>query len=134
MAEIPRENKISGCDGSELAVYLFHQGTNFRAYEYLGAHPVEGGFVFRVWAPNAAAVAVTGDFDDWRGTLEMRRVSEGGLWEAVGIGGEFCRGARYKYLITAADGRRLYKADPYASTAEVRPGTASRIMGDIRFK
>ena len=129
MAEIPSENKISGCDGSELAVYLFHQGTNFRAYEYLGAHPVEGGFVFRVWAPNAAAVAVTGDFDDWRGTLEMRRVSEGGLWEAVGIGGEFCRGARYKYLITAADGRRLYKADPYAFAAECPPATASLMYG-----
>ena len=46
---------------AELPVYLFHQGTNFRAYEYLGAHPTDGGFVFRVWAPDAEAVAVTGD-------------------------------------------------------------------------
>ncbi len=114
---------------AELPVYLFHQGTNFRAYEYLGAHPIDGGFVFRVWAPDAAAVAVTGDFDGWQGTLAMTRISEGGVWEAEGKGEGFHRGARYKYLITAADGRRLYKADPYAFAAECPPDTASLMYG-----
>lgn len=74
---------------AELPVYLFHQGTNFRAYEYLGAHPIDGGFVFRVWAPDAAAVAVTGDFDGWQGTLAMTRISEGGVWEAEGMARAF---------------------------------------------
>ena len=114
---------------AELPVYLFHQGTNFRAYEYLGAHPIDGGFVFRVWAPDAAAVAVTGDFDGWQGTLAMTRISEGGVWEAEGKGEGFHRGSRYKYLITAADGRRLYKADPYAFAAECPPDTASLMYG-----
>ncbi len=113
----------------DVPAYFFHQGTSARAYEYLGAHTIPGGFVFRVWAPNAAAVAVTGDFDDWQGTLAMTRVSEGGVWEAVGTGEGFSRGERYKYLITAADGRRIYKADPYAFAAECPPGTASIMYG-----
>ena len=121
--------KSAAGNGSDLPVYLFHQGTNFRAYEYLGAHPADGGFVFRVWAPNAAAVAVTGDFDGWQGTLAMTRISAGGVWEATGVGDGFVRGAKYKYLITAADGRKLYKADPYAFAAECPPGTASLMYG-----
>lgn len=114
----------------DVPAYFFHQGTNSRAYNYLGAHAIPGGYVFRVWAPNAAAVAVTGDFDGWAGTLAMQRITEGGIWECRGIGDGFCRGAKYKYLITTADGRRLYKADPFAFYSECPPATAS-IMWDI---
>jgi len=53
----------------ELPAYLFHQGTNYRSQEFLGAHPIHRGrgyaTVFRVWAPNAAAVSVVGDFNAW---------------------------------------------------------------------
>lgn len=117
-------------DGENVPAYFFHQGTNSRAYDYLGAHEIPGGYVFRVWAPNAAAVSVAGDFDGWVGALSMQRITEGGIWEARGIGDGFCRGARYKYIITAADGRRLYKADPFAFYSECPPGTAS-VMWDI---
>lgn len=120
-------------DGENVPAYFFHQGTNSRAYDYLGAHEIPGGYVFRVWAPNAAAVAVAGDFDDWTGALSMQRITEGGIWEARGIGDGFCRGAKYKYLITAADGRRLYKADPFAFCSECPPGTAS-VMWDIPMR
>ena len=50
---------------NDMAEYLFHQGTNYRAYEYLGAHKTDDGYVFRVWAPNADKVFLAGDFNDW---------------------------------------------------------------------
>ena len=66
-----------------MAVYLFHQGTNFQAYDYLGAHKTKNGMVFRTWAPNAEAVFVTGDFNGWSKDNPMTRISKEGLWEAV---------------------------------------------------
>lgn len=113
---IDREN------GTELAEYFFHQGTNYRAYEYLGAHREnDGNVVFRVWAPSAESVFLTGDFCDWRPELEMERVTDSGVFE--------CRykaenGFKYKYVIRR-DGRDLYKADPYGSFCECPPNTAS---------
>ena len=50
---------------NDMAPYLFHQGTNYYAYDYLGVHKTDEGFVFRVWAPNADAIMLTGDFNDW---------------------------------------------------------------------
>ncbi|MCQ2354740.1 MAG: 1,4-alpha-glucan branching protein GlgB [Clostridia bacterium] len=111
----------------DFAAYLFHQGTNFSAYEYLGVHRTQSDdgvkLIFRVWAPNAAAVSVTGDFDMWRGENPMSRVTDAGVWEAVLP--DMPDGTRYKYLITASDGMRLYKADPYAFACELPPETAS---------
>lgn len=112
-----------------IAAYLFHQGTNYEAYRYLGAHPdtQEGvpGVVFRAWAPNAKAVEVVGDFNDWAETgAPMGRISENGLYET------FVPGVKvydnYKFIITTANGRRLYKIDPYAFHFETRPGTAAK--------
>ncbi len=108
----------------DLAAYLFHQGTNFKAYEYMGAHRTPNGFVFRVWAPNASAVYVVGDFNSWGRSTPCSRITDGGIWEAhIGKDG-FGEGSRYKFLIENG-GREIYKADPYAFAAETPPMTAS---------
>ena len=108
--------------------YLFGQGTHYDIYKKLGAHPsaqdgTEGTY-FAVWAPHAAAVHVVGTFNGWNEESHpLERVGDVGIFAGYfpGVG----TGELYKYLITAEDGRKLYKADPYASQAELRPGTAS---------
>ncbi len=118
---------------SEADQYLFAQGTHYDIYKKLGAHlSVEDGkegVLFAVWAPNAADVHVVGSFNGWNETANpMNKLGEGGIWSLfipdVGIG------SMYKFLITAQDGRKLYKADPFANYAEYRPGTAS-IVTDL---
>ena len=115
----------------------FFGGTSCEAYRYLGAHCTrqegEDGYVFRVWAPNAARVSVTGDFCAWdEGAFLMAR-SEHGLWE------RFIPGLKqfdaYKYAVTSAQGKTVLKADPYAFHAETRPGTASKLydLPDYRW-
>ena len=110
---------------TDMAPYFFHQGTNFHAADYLGAHPIEGGYVFRVWAPNAQHVAVVGDFCSWDEGVPMTRITEGGIWEACVA--EARNGQLYKFRIVTADGRWIYKSDPYARAMECPPATASRL-------
>ena len=64
------------------APYLFHEGTNYRAYEYMGCHRDKNGYVFRVWAPNADKAFVTGLFNGWSEDCPMSRVDDAGIWEA----------------------------------------------------
>lgn len=98
--------------------YLFHEGKNYRAYEFLGVHRAEKGYLFRAWAPRAVSVSVAGDFNDWDAqALPMRRLpDDDSIWEAV------CEDARrgdlYKFVITTDQGGTLYKADPYAFASE----------------
>ncbi|MCQ2427956.1 MAG: 1,4-alpha-glucan branching protein GlgB [Clostridia bacterium] len=110
-----------------LPSYLFHQGTNCRAYEYMGVHRIGDRTVFRVWAPNAAEVAVCGSFCSWdpSAASAMSRITEGGIWELVTDG--LPDGTSYKYLITASDGRKFWKSDPYAAAMEAPPEAASVI-------
>ena len=124
---------------TELDMYLFGQATHYDIYKKLGAHPAEirkkKGILFDVWAPHAAEVYVIGTFNDWNETANpMRRLEPAG----IGIYETFIPKAKlgdlYKYLIITPDGRKLYKADPYANYAEVRPGTASRIADIEHFK
>lgn len=111
----------------ELPVYLFHQGTNSHAWELLGAHRSPGGkTTFCTWAPHAAAVSVVGDFNGWDPAAHpMRRLNSEGLWSAtIEHTGEYdC----YKYAVTAADGRLLYKSDPYAFHTQTPPENASKV-------
>ena len=109
-----------------LAAYLFHQGTNYHSYDYLGAHYEEtaGGFVFRVWAPNADAVFVVGNFNGWAESMPMSRISDGGIWEYVDREGIAKPYSLYKYKIRSG-ARELYKADPYGFYCEKPPETAS---------
>lgn len=113
---------------SEADQYLFAQGTHYDIYKKLGAHLSEEngvkGIFFAVWAPNATQVYVIGSFNDWNEISHpMDRLEGVGIWTLfVPHVGE---GEMYKFLITAQDGRKLYKADPFANYAEYRPGTAS---------
>ena len=113
-------------------LYLFHEGTNAKAYEYLGSHSKGGSAVFRVWAPNAQWVGVAGDFNGWQaGNAPMQKISDG-VWECRIEGAK--RYDAYKYLITAPDGHSFYKADPYAFHCETRPGTASKFYDLPEFE
>ena len=115
---------------SEFDLYLFHQGTNYHAQEMLGAHFIEQngrrGVRFTVWAPNANAVSVVGDFNDWSVLVNpMSRIGDGEIWETFveGLG----EGETYKYAIEPQwGGPRIMKADPYGFYAEKKPQTASR--------
>lgn len=113
-------------------LYLFNEGSHVRAYEKLGAHPVEGGTWFAVWAPNAERVSVIGTFNGWEADchpLEPRGSS--GIWEGFvpGVG----PGALYKYRIRSRyGGYTVDKADPFAFCTETPPGTAS-LVWDLTY-
>ena len=97
----------------QLPVYLFHDGTNYRAYEFFGVHRLKDNtFAFRVWAPNAEAVSVVGDFNGWNEEAHRCLPVSPGIWEAIidNVHIYDC----YKYAIKTKDGRTLMKADPYA--------------------
>jgi len=105
-------------------LFLFNQGTHYRLYKKLGAHVIEGGTYFAVWAPNARAVSVIGDWNGWHhGQSKLSPRESSGIWEGVvtGIG----HGARYKFAIVGPDGHAREKADPFAARAEHPPATAS---------
>ena len=112
---------------SNAAEYLFHEGTNYKAYEYLGAHRSGDGYAFRVWAPNAESVWLVGDFCDWHTGVRMQRTTEGGIWEAEIATAH--QGDRYKYKIEGRNGTHL-KSDPYGYECELPPATAS-VVCDI---
>ena len=110
--------------------YLFAQGTHYDIYKKLGAHLTEQdgkkGVFFAVWAPNAAAVHVVGDFNGWdENSHPMEKLGPGGIHSLFVPGVE--ENTLYKYLITTQRGDRLYKADPFANYAEMRPGNASKV-------
>ena len=122
---------------TEYDMYLFGEGTHYNIYEKLGAHPGKKGrkkgVYFDVWAPNASNVWVIGSFNDWDETATpMERLEPNGIYEAFVP--EAKMGDMYKYLIETSEGEYLYKADPYANYAELRPGTASRIADISELK
>lgn len=124
---------------SELDMYLFGQATHYDIYKKMGAHVHSkdgvNGVYFDVWAPHAKEVAVIGEFNDWNETSHMmKRLMDPdmGIYELFVP--EATPGQLYKFLIYTPDGDKLYKADPYASMAEERPGTASRIVAPFSYK
>ena len=100
-------------------------GTNFDAQKLFGARAEPNGVSFSVWAPNARSVRVTGDFCSWSDSAHWLSRGDLGVWRGFVPGA--CAGQLYKYIIEGADGSVVWKADPFALAAEVRPGTASRI-------
>jgi 1,4-alpha-glucan branching enzyme len=112
----------------ELDLHLAGEGRHERLYERLGAHVIQHqgveGTAFAVWAPNAKAVSVVGDFNSWDGRLhQMRSLGSTGIWELFlpDVG----EGCNYKYEILTQEGEIRLKADPYAFQAEMPPKTAS---------
>lgn len=107
---------------NDMAKYLFLEGTNYRAYDYLGAHREKDGYRFRVWAPNADAVYLVGDFNNWDDSCPMEKDS--GIWEYRLDCERFGVGSKYKYKVVR-NGRAVFKTDPYGYYTEVRPDNAS---------
>ena len=110
----------------QLPVYLFHNGTNYKAYKFFGNHKInKDKFAFRVWAPNATAVSVVGDFNSWDNNANKCKLVAPGIWEATvkGVSIYDC----YKYAVTSPTGVVHLKADPYAVHQETRPGTGSKV-------
>ena len=118
-------------------LFLFNNGEDYESYNIFGAHFIEHngvkGVRFLVYAPNAVKVFVVGEFNEWKKTeqCEMEKIDDTGCHIC------FVPGLKqydmYKYLITTSEYRDIYKADPYAFHAEVRPGTASKVY-DIEEK
>ena len=111
---------------NNMAEYLFHEGTNYHSHKYLGSFLDGDKCTFRVWAPNAVKVFVTGEFCSWHPyTHEMKLINDKGIFE-VELSGIKQYDA-YKYVIVTRSGTELWKADPYAKHAETRPLTASKV-------
>ena len=103
------------------------------AFRYLGCHPADGeGYVFRVWAPNAACVHVVGEFNFWNPEdLPMHKIGAG-VWEAVSVYAK--AGQAYKYCVTGRSGRTVYKTDPYGRRCCALPETSSIICPPPQFR
>ena len=111
-----------------LALYLFHQGTNMRAYEYMGVHRVPGEsdlFSARVWAPHALAVSIIGEFNGWdENATRLHKINDEGMWECYFSGINIYD--NYKFAVTSLNGKTVAKCDPYAFHSETRPANASK--------
>ena len=127
------KKKVQPYEIGELDQYLFGQGNHYEIYQKMGAHKVtvdgESGVYFAVWAPHARRVAVVGDFNEWDFEANyMDRQEPMGIYTCFVPGVK--EGDLYKFCIETQQGKRIFKADPYANYAELRPGTAS-IVTDI---
>ena len=118
---------------TEVDAYLFGQGTHYEIYNKMGAHvgvkDGKEGVYFAVWAPAAREVYVIGEFNNWNAYgYDMKKISDGGIYDLFIPGAK--AGDMYKFLIISQSGEALYKADPYANQAQLRPETAS-IVADL---
>ena len=124
------EKKKKPYEIGELDQYLFGQGNHYEIYKKLGAHLVQDGkqkgVYFAVWAPHAQAVSVVGEFNEWDTEANpMKREEPLGIYTCFIPGVK--KNQMYKYCIETYSGEQIFKADPYANYAELRPGTASRV-------
>ena len=131
------KKKLEPFEIGELDQYLFGQGNHYEIYEKMGAHKVtykgQEGVYFAVWAPNARRVAVVGDFNGWDFEADyMERQEPVGIYTCFVPGVK--EGDLYKFCIETQQGKRIFKADPFANYAELRPGTASRVTDISHLK
>ena len=132
-----RKKNVLSYEIGELDHYLLGQGNHYEIYKKLGAHEVtvkgKKGVYFAVWAPHAKSVSVIGDFNGWDEDANcMERQEPLGIY--VGFVPGVKAGDLYKFCIETQKGDRLYKADPFANYAELRPGTASRVADISNLK
>ncbi|CAN5362558.1 1,4-alpha-glucan branching protein GlgB [soil metagenome] len=121
---------------SKTDLHLFNEGNYVRAYEKMGAHPMEkkgvAGTHFAVWAPSARNVSVVGNFNNWKpGKDPLKLVQQSGIWEGFVPGTE--KGQTYKYHIDGANNYVGEKTDPYAVHCEIAPKTAS-VIWDLDYE
>ncbi|MCX6161394.1 MAG: 1,4-alpha-glucan branching enzyme, partial [Ignavibacteriae bacterium] len=124
-------------DITDFDLYLMGEGNYFKSYEKYGAKlKIKNGVKgveFAVWAPNAQAVSINGDFNYWTpGTYPMQNINGSGVW-ALFIPG-LTEGTVYKFALKSADGHVFMKSDPYAFYSEVRPQTGSIVYDIDRYK
>ena len=132
-----KKKKTEPFEIGELDQYLFGQGNHYEIYQKMGAHRVvckgKEGVYFAVWAPHARRVAVVGDFNGWDFEANyMERQEPLGIYTCFVPGVQ--EGALYKFCIETQQGKRIFKADPFANYAELRPGTASRVTDISHLK
>ena len=130
MTDTEVKTQIPNVVSTENTPDAFFAGAATDAWKYFGAHGGQcddGGYayVFRVWAPRAAAVSVMGDFSDWEKGLAMERITEDGIWERQISSAVDLEGSYYKYAVTGQDGVTWLKADPYAVSGQTMKDTAS---------
>ena len=132
--KIELKNKIFNEDD----LYLFHEGRNYNAYNFMGAHFTsenrKRGVRFTLWAPRAKNIFLVGDFSNWETKEEnkLNRINETGLW-SIFIP-RLKEGIKYKYYIEQEDGKAVLKADPYGIYSEVRPNTASVLCEKTKIR
>ncbi len=111
------------------ACYLFHEGTNYQAYKMFaptkGVENCADGWYFSVWAPNAKAVSVVGDFNNWNAASTPMNPSDDGIWNVFVPG--LKQYDNYKYAVTDKYGKTVFKCDPYGLHFETAPANASKL-------
>ncbi|QLY82257.1 1,4-alpha-glucan branching protein GlgB [Clostridium intestinale] len=123
---------------SDYDTYLFHNGSHYNAYKFMGAHLItekrKRGVRFTTWAPKAKAINIVGDFNNWEVLEEysLERITKSGLWSAFIPGMK--EGQVYKYAITTEQNKIILKSDPYSIYSELRPNTASIITRDLKYR
>lgn len=122
---------------TEIGSYLFHQGTNFHAYEFLGCSLlIENGkyvYTFRTWAPNAYSVGLVSDFCGWTYAVPFTRITDNGIWELKYTSDVSLELQPYKFRIESKAGYHD-KGDPYARFSRAGSDGASLIFTDTSFK
>lgn len=131
-----KRKKLPPTDLAELPIYLFHQGTNYKSYDFFGAHISEKdgqkGVMFRVWAPRADKVSLVGDFNCWDSNANlMIKINKEGIYELFVEG--LCEYDAYKYAITRKE-KTVFKADPFAFHSETPSKTASKVYNLDGYK
>lgn len=123
---------------SDYDTYLFHNGSHYNAYKFMGSHLItekrKRGVRFTTWAPKAKAINIVGDFNNWEVLDEysLEGITKSGLWSAFIPGMK--EGQVYKYAITTEQNQIILKSDPYSIYSELRPNTASIITRDLKYR
>ena len=124
-------------EDNSLAVYYFHQGTNYEAYKYLGCNMKRNGveyvYSFRTWAPGAHSVELISDFNGWDNPIPLTRINNSGIWELIYTSQKSIEKNAYKFKVTSSKGS-VNKGDPYARFSRGLGDGASLVFCESRHK
>ncbi|MCM1023205.1 MAG: 1,4-alpha-glucan branching protein GlgB [Prevotella sp.] len=130
-------NSKTFAEGYEFPLHVFHEGTNYTAFDFFGAHKGKkdgkDGVFFRVWAPHAKSVSLVGDFNEWdRSKNPMEQLADPTIWETFVT--DVDQYFAYKYSIETAHTSIVMKSDPYGTHMETRPNTATKYFDLDEYK